>query len=68
MQLFDQRRTSSQAGDGQYEIDYLMKQYPWFSKEEIREAVERFAGRTDRVIPYLDMKSGTWPVVDGEDF
>lgn len=45
-------------------IDELHRHYPWFSREEITETVKRFANRRERVLAYLDMKSGHWSYLD----
>jgi len=45
-------------------ISALERQYPWFSREEIVEAMERFGNHRERAMAYLDMKSGSWAMID----
>jgi hypothetical protein len=40
------------------------RQYPWFSREEIVEAMERFGNHRERAMAFLDMKSGSWAMID----
>jgi hypothetical protein len=46
------------------ELEYLHQQYPWLSKEEIMEAISRFGENKNRILPYLDLKSGHWSMID----
>ena len=45
-------------------VDELLRQYPWFTKEEIAETVKRFGNRRERILAYLDLKSGHWSYLD----
>lgn len=47
-----------------FNIDELHRHYPWFSREEIAETLKRFGNRRERVLAYLDMKSGHWSYLD----
>ncbi len=47
-------------------IEDLKRQYPWFNESEITEVVQRFEFRHERILAYLDMKSGRWSLVDIE--
>ena len=45
-------------------VEELQRHYPWFSREEIVETMRRFGERRERVLAYLDMKSGHWSYLD----
>jgi hypothetical protein len=45
-------------------ISALERQYPWFSRVEIVEAMERFGNHRERTMAFLDMKSGSWAMID----
>lgn len=40
-----------------FAVDYLQKQFPWFSKSEILEAIDRFGYNHDKIVNYLNSKS-----------
>lgn len=57
----------SQTDSGRYStltVDELLRHYPWFSREEIADAMKLFGERRERVLAYLDMKSGHWSYFD----
>ena len=59
MQTFNNPPTGS-LKNNTLTVDELIRHYPWFSREEIAEAINHFAERRDKVLAYLDMKSGHW--------
>jgi hypothetical protein len=63
-----QTNTKEQITVAPDHLENLLRQYPWFSKEEIVEAIQRFDNRRERIIPYLDMKSGSWYLMDLGEF
>jgi hypothetical protein len=42
-------------------IEYLMHQYPWFTREQIVEAVEKEEHKLGKILAILDHKSGSYP-------
>jgi hypothetical protein len=42
-------------------IKYLMHQYPWFTKEQIIEAINRERNEIGKILVYLDSKTGSRP-------
>ena len=61
MQTLDNKSLNSP--DRHY-VEELLRHYPWFTAEEIYEALKRFGNRRERVLAYLDMKSGHWAFFD----
>lgn len=49
------------------DLEDLMRQYPWFSREEILEAIAVKQNR-NKVQAYLDVKSGSWTFVESFEF
>lgn len=50
------------------DVEYLLKQYPWFSRAEIMEAIGKVGMRAERLMAYLDIKSGNWAFLDLMEF
>lgn len=46
-------------------IEYLMHQYPWFTREQIEEAVEKENYKLGKILAILDNRSGTYPEMYG---
>ncbi len=46
-------------------IDYLMHQYPWFTREQIAEAVEKENHQLGKILTTLDRSSGSFPELYG---
>ena len=46
-------------------IEYLMHQYPWFTREQIAEVVEKENHQIVDILAKLDSKSGVWPELFG---
>ena len=46
-------------------IDYLMHQYPWFTREQIEEAVEKENRQLGKILATLDLRSGSYPEMFG---
>jgi hypothetical protein len=46
-------------------IEYLMHQYPWFSRKQIEEAVEMEDHKLGKILASLDLQSGSWPELYG---
>jgi hypothetical protein len=46
-------------------IEYLMHQYPWFTRRQIEEAVEKEEHKLGRILASLDLQSGSWPELYG---
>jgi hypothetical protein len=46
-------------------IEYLMHQYPWFTREEIVEAVEKEEHKLGKILVTLDHRSGSYPELFG---
>lgn len=42
------------------EIRFLMRHYPWFTRNEIEEAAVAMGHNRSKVMAYLHMKSGGW--------
>jgi hypothetical protein len=68
MNIFNVLTGKFPKADTLNELEYLHQQYPWLSKEEIVEAINRFGENKNRIIPYLDMKSGNWSMIDFPDW
>ncbi len=47
------------------QVKYLMHQYPWFSKEQIVEAMNTQENKLGKILSYLDSKSGSYPELFG---
>ena len=46
-------------------IEYLMHQYPWFTREQIAEAVEKENHHLGKILTTLDKRSGSYPELFG---
>jgi hypothetical protein len=46
-------------------IEYLMHQYPWFTREQIVEAVEKENHKLGKILTTLDQRSGSYPELFG---
>jgi hypothetical protein len=53
------KNPNRERGRGGLEVDYIQKQFPWFSESEIQKAIELKGPHLENVISYLDVKSGT---------
>jgi hypothetical protein len=49
-------------------VDYMQKQFPWFSENEIQKAIELKGPHLENVVSYLDDKSGTPTHHDDDDY
>jgi hypothetical protein len=61
---FDRR---ADASANELIVSDLERQYPWFSRDEIVEAMDRFGNHRERTMAFLDMKSGSWALIDLTD-
>lgn len=46
-------------------VEYLMHQYPWFTREQIEEAAEKEEYKLGKILAALDAQSGVWPELYG---
>jgi Mor family transcriptional regulator len=66
MQTLDNEYLNSSDFD-HHSVEELLRHYPWFTADEIYEALKRFGNRHERLLAYLDMKSGNWSLLDMMD-
>lgn len=52
------RRDSSQIDPNDREVSYIQHQFPWLSKDEIRDVIKTHGPDRKAVLNYLDQKSG----------
>lgn len=52
------RDRSTIALDQSYEISYIHQQFPWFSRDEIIDAVKKKGPLRETVVDFLQQKSG----------
>ena len=55
---------SNEAGNP-IRIEYLMHQYPWFTRQQIEEAVEKENHKLGKILATLDNRSGSYPEMFG---
>lgn len=46
-------------------IEYLMHQYPWFTREQIEDAMQKEDYKLGKILATLDNRSGSYPEMFG---